>query len=88
MEVQLVLVWKHNNLCFPRSPACMNLVALPCTGHEVLCTNLCLTVASPAQGTVNLVALARQRSLKKFVLVTSIGTDDFFNVLNLFFLVL
>ena len=50
---------------------------------------LCLTTAvSPAQGTVNLVALARQRSLKKFVLVTSIGTDDFFNVLNLFVLVL
>ena len=43
---------------------------------------------SRIQGTVNLVALARQRSLKKFVLVTSIGTDDFFNVLNLFFLVL
>ena len=46
------------------------------------------TVSYLAQGTVNLVALARQRSLKKFVLVTSIGTDDFFNVLNLFFLVL
>ena len=47
-----------------------------------------IPAASPPQGTVNLVALARQRSLKKFVLVTSIGTDDFFNVLNLFFLVL
>ena len=42
------------------------------------------------QGTVNLVALAKQKTsrVKKFVLVTSIGADDFFNILNLFFLVL
>ena len=52
-----------------------------------LISHTCLPPLS-SQGTVNLVALARQKGIKKFVLVTSIGTDDFFNVLNLFFLVL
>jgi len=36
------------------------------------------------QGTSNLVALARQRALRKFVHVTSIGTDDMLAPLNLF----
>lgn len=40
------------------------------------------------QGTANLVALARQRALRKFVLVTSIGADDLINPLNLFWGVL
>ena len=37
------------------------------------------------QGTVNLIAAAKQAKVKKFVLVTSIGTDDPLNPLNLFF---
>ncbi len=40
------------------------------------------------QGTANLVALAQQKKLSKFVLVTSIGTDDLINPLNLFWGVL
>ncbi|GAX80019.1 hypothetical protein CEUSTIGMA_g7458.t1 [Chlamydomonas eustigma] len=40
------------------------------------------------QGTVNLVALAKQKGIKKFVLVTSIGADETFNPLNLFWGVL
>lgn len=40
------------------------------------------------QGTCNLVALARQRKVEKFILVTSIGADDLINVLNLFWGVL
>jgi hypothetical protein len=39
-------------------------------------------------GTANLVALAKQRGLRKFVLITSIGTDDLINPLNLFWGVL
>lgn len=35
------------------------------------------------QGTLNLVALAQQRKVKHFVLVSSIGTDDILNPLNL-----
>lgn len=40
------------------------------------------------QGTLNLLALARQRALQKFVLVSSIGADDLVNFLNLFWGVL
>ncbi|KAG1668854.1 hypothetical protein FOA52_004949 [Chlamydomonas sp. UWO 241] len=40
------------------------------------------------QGTLNLIALARQRGVKKVVLVTSIGTDELLNALNLFWGVL
>jgi uncharacterized protein YbjT (DUF2867 family) len=36
------------------------------------------------QGTVNLVAAAKAAGVKHFVLVTSIGTDDPYNPLNLF----
>lgn len=35
------------------------------------------------QGTLNLIALAKQKKVKKFVLVTSIGVDDVLNPLNL-----
>jgi uncharacterized protein YbjT (DUF2867 family) len=40
------------------------------------------------EGTLNLLALAKQKGVKKFILVTSIGTDEFFNLLNLFWGVL
>ncbi len=46
------------------------------------CTCPCTKV--DYQGTVNLVALARQKGIKHVVLVTSIGTDDFLNPLNLY----
>lgn len=36
------------------------------------------------QGTLNLVALAKQGKTHRFVLVTSIGTDEVLNPLNLF----
>jgi hypothetical protein len=36
------------------------------------------------QGTLNLVSVAKRAGVKRFVLVTSIGTDDTFNFLNLF----
>ena len=35
------------------------------------------------QGNLNLIALAKQRGVKKIVLITSIGTDDLANFLNL-----
>ena len=41
--------------------------------------------ATAVQGTVNLIAAAKQAKVKKFVLVTSIGTDDPLFPLNLFF---
>mmetsp|Transcript_40238 Transcript_40238/g.89334 ORF Transcript_40238/g.89334 Transcript_40238/m.89334 type:complete len:288 (-) Transcript_40238:715-1578(-) len=40
------------------------------------------------QGTLNLLALAKRNKVKKFVLVTSIGTDELVNFLNLFWGVL
>ena len=40
---------------------------------------------SAVQGTLNLIAAAKQAKVKKFVLVTSIGTDDPLFPLNLFF---
>ena len=36
------------------------------------------------QGTLNLIAAAKTKGVKKFVLVTSIGADDVLNPLNLF----
>ncbi|GIL82891.1 hypothetical protein Vretimale_8390 [Volvox reticuliferus] len=36
------------------------------------------------QGTLNLIAAAKQKGVKKFVLVSSIGADDLVNPLNLF----
>jgi hypothetical protein len=36
------------------------------------------------QGTLNLVSVAKRAGVKRFVLVTSIGADDNFNFLNLF----
>ena len=47
--------------------------------------NLDVTAESGLQGTLNLIAAAKQAKVKKFVLVTSIGTDDLLNPLNLFF---
>ena len=41
--------------------------------------------AISVQGTLNLVAAAQQQGVKKIVLVSSIGTDDAFFPLNLFF---
>ncbi|KAF5837508.1 dehydrogenase [Dunaliella salina] len=40
------------------------------------------------QGTLNLLALAKQRAFQKFVLVSSIGADELVNFLNLFWGVL
>lgn len=40
------------------------------------------------QGTLNLIAAAKQKGVKRFVLVTSIGADDPYNPLNLFWGVL
>ena len=37
------------------------------------------------QGTLNLVAVAKQKGIKHIVLVSSIGVDDVFFPLNLFF---
>ena len=42
------------------------------------------TVCCSLQGTVNLIAAAKAAGVKKFVLVTSIGTDDPLFPLNLF----
>lgn len=41
-----------------------------------------------AQGTLNLIAAARQKGVKQFIFVTSIGADDLANPLNLFWGVL
>lgn len=40
------------------------------------------------EGTLNLISVAQRKKVKKFILVTSIGTDDPYNPLNLFWGVL
>ena len=44
-----------------------------------------MLIAGHMQGTVNLVAVAKQKGIKRIVLVSSIGVDDLFFPLNLFF---
>lgn len=46
----------------------------------------CRVAAAPLQyqGTLNLIAAAKRAGVKRFVFVTSIGADDPFNPLNLF----
>ena len=59
------------------TPTCVVMSVVPCAMY----------LPRP-QGNLNLIAAAKQAGIKHFVLVTSIGTDDFLNPLNLFFLIL
>lgn len=56
-------------------------------GDDVTTLSTTLSKRRP-QGTLNLIAAAKQRGIKRFVLVTSIGADDLLNPLNLFWGVL
>ncbi len=60
----------------------------PSRYHALSCTVTLHTYCWQPQGTLNLIAAAKQRGIKRFVLVTSIGADDLLNPLNLFWGVL
>lgn len=52
--------------------------------HEPVLSSLLLCPLVGLQGTLNLIAAAKRKGVKRFVFVTSIGADDVLNPLNLF----
>jgi hypothetical protein len=80
----------YSQFSLPGSAAAAGRVPLMHACVCVGCTSRCKLTCSQVdyQGTANLVALARQRGLRKFVLCSSIGADQLVNPLNLFWGVL